>query len=337
MTRKERVIKAIHHQETDIIPYTVDIYDDVREKLKNHYNDPDFEQKLGGHLVFACAGGFPVEGWAGQNIWRDNFGVRWDKTWDKGVGIVMENIVDEDNLDGFPFPDASDPKLYDYVSQVTVHNQDQFIIASVPMSYFERAWSLCGMENVLADMIGNEAFIFKLLNRILEYNLTLIGRYLEYEIDCVHINDDYGQQTGLIMGPSLWRKFFKPGLKMMASKIKSKGKYVYLHSCGNIAEIIPDLIEIGVDIINPLQPEVMDVFWLKNEYGKDITFHGGISEQKTLNFGTPDDVENEMRDKMACLGKGGGYILAPSQGMTASVPVDNAARFIKIATSQGRE
>ena len=331
MTNRERIIKAVKHQEADIIPYTVDLGPEMWEKLKNYYNNENFAQKLMSPLSYTGAGGFPVGGWLGDDIVQDHFGVRWDKSRDKGVGVVIENLVNEDNVDDFPFPDSSDPNLYAHMSQ---RNPDQFVIAAVPLAYFERAWSLCGMENLLAGMAGDERFVFRLLERILDFNMTMIRHYVEYDIDCVHINDDYGQQTNLIMGPKHWRKFFKPGLKEMAGAVKSKGKYVYLHSCGNISEIIPDLIEIGVDIINPFQPEVMDVFHLKNEYGKDMTFHGGISEQMTLNFGTPDDVEREMRDKMARLGKGGGYILAPSQGMTANVPAENAARFIEVASSQ---
>ena len=334
MTNRERVIQAILHKETSIIPYTVDMYAEVREKLKTYYSDPNFYRKLRNHLTFTGTAGFPLEGLLGGDIWRDHFGVRWDKSRDKGVGVVMEPLICEESLESFAFPDPDDPKLYGQVEKVIAEKRDNFIIASVPMGYFERAWSLYGIENLLCDMVGNPGFVERLMERILDYNLKLIGQYITYDVDCVHINDDYGQQAGLIMRPDHWRRFFKPGLRAMTDAIKFGGKYVYFHSCGNIEEIIPDLIEIGVDIINPLQPEVMDVFRLKREYGADITFHGGVSEQHTLNFGTPDDVEREMRDKMARLGKGGGYILAPSQGMTANVPVENAARFIQVATSQ---
>ena len=334
MTERERVKKAVGHQETDIIPYTVDIYADVREKLKLYYNDPEFEQKLGNHIVFMRASGFPLEGWAEPDVWRDRFGVKWDRSFDKGVGVVRELIVSEETFADYVFPDPEVDKLYDAMAESIKYNPDKFLIASVGESYFERAWSLHGMENVLTDMVVNEKFLFRLLEGILEYNMKLIDRYLAFDIDCVHINDDYGQQTGLIMGAAMWRKFFKPGLKKMAGRIKSRGKFVYLHSCGDVSEIMPDLVEIGIDILNPLQPEVMDVFRLKKEFGAHMTFHGGVSEQRTLNFGTPGDVEREMREKMGKLGKDGGYILAPSQGMTGKVPVENAAKFIEVATTQ---
>lgn len=334
MTCKQRVIDVINHKEADKIPYTVDLLTDSREKLKDYYNDPDFESKLENPFAYTGASGFPKEREVEPGIYQDNFGVHWDRRIDKDCGIIHEAIVNEDNFDDFEFPNPNDEKLYHHLIKTINDHPDKFIIAGGP-SIFERSWFLCGLENVLMDMAVNEKFLFKMYDKIMDYNLQLIDNYLKFDIDCVHINDDYGQQTGLIMGGKYWRKFFKPGLKLMVDKIKSGNKYVRLHSCGNITEIIPDLIEIGIDIINPLQPEVMDVFWLKDTYGKDITFHGGISEQRTLNTGTPDDVEKEMREKMKRLGRGGGYILGPSQGITSNVPVENVVRFIDVAKSQG--
>lgn len=334
MTPKERVIQAINHNETDILPYTVDMYDEIKEKMKDFYHDSNFSDKFNNHLFFIAAKGFPREKWINDNVWQDHFGVQWDRSMDKGVGINISPLFTEDSFDSYVFPDPTDASLFSTFPEAIEKEKDKFIIASVVMSYFERSWALYGFENVLMEMAVNEEFMFKLLGKILEYNLKLIDEYLKFNIDCIHINDDYGQQSGLIMGPVLWRKFFKPGLKTMSERIKSKGKLVYLHSCGNISEIMPDLIEIGIDIINPLQPEVMDVFKLKEEFGAKITFHGGISEQKTLNFGTPDDVESEMKEKIKKLGKGGGYIIAPSQGMTRDIPAENVDRFIKIVTSQ---
>ena len=333
MTPKERVIRAVRHQTTDIIPYTIDMLGEVRSALTELY--PEIAESYTNHLVFMQPDGFPLAREVEKDIFSDHFGVIWNKSVDKGCGVVVGTLIDKDNFDDFVFPDPTDPVLYRHFPDFLERNNDLFIIGALSMSYFERAWTLYGMENLLIAMTEDEGFVYKLLEGILDYNLKLIGEYAKFdEIDCIHINDDYGQQTNLIMGPRLWRKFFKPGLKIMADKIKSAGKFVYLHSCGNISEIIPDLIEVGIDIVNPLQPEVMDVFALKREYGKNITFHGGVSEQRTLNFGTPDDVEHEIREKIKLLGEGGGYILAPSQCMTARVPVENAARFIQVATNQ---
>jgi uroporphyrinogen decarboxylase len=190
------------------------------------------------------------------------------------------------------------------------------------------------MENLLSDMAVNESFVFKLLDRIHDFNIKTIEQLLKYDIDCIHINDDYGQQVGLIMGPALWRKYFKPYLKEAVAKIKTGGKYVRLHSCGDLSEIMTDIVELGIDILNPFQPEAMDVYKIKREYGMYITFDGGVSEQSIMARGTPDDVERETMEKMKFLGKGGGYIVGPSQGITRDVPVENIDRFIKVVTSQ---
>lgn len=334
MTPKERVIKAIQHQETGYLPYTVDFCGDAYEKWLKHYNGKSFMNGVDLHIVRTCALGFPREKKIKDDIYQDAFGTQWDRSMDKGVGVIVAPLLTEDSFDSFEFPDPTDPKLYKHFPRFVQENADKFKIASVPLSYFERSWAIYGFENVLMEMASNEDFMFKMLDKILEYNLKLIDQYLKFDIDCIHINDDYGQQKGLIMGPELWRKFFKPGLKQMYDRIKSSGKYVYHHSCGDLTEIIPDFIELGVDILNPFQPESMDVFTLKEEYGKYITFHGGVSEQKTLAFGTPDEVERETREKISRLGKGGGYILGPSQEITRDVPFENIERFIQVITSQ---
>jgi len=333
MTPKERVIRAVRHQLTDFIPYTVDMLGEVRSALTELC--PEIAASYTNHLVFVQPEGFPREQEIGKDVVADRFGVIWNKRVDKGCGVVVGTLINRDNFCNYDFPDPTNPVLYRHFPDFLKKNNDRFIVGAISLSYFERAWTMYGMENLLIDMTEEEGFVFKLLEGILGYNIKLIGEYAKFdEIDCIHINDDYGQQTNLIMGPRLWRKFFKPGLKVMADKIKSVGKFVYLHSCGNISEIIPDLIEVGIDVINPMQPEVMDIFSLKHEYGRNITFHGGVSEQRTLNFGTPDDVEREIREKIKLLGGGGGYILAPSQCMTARVPVENAVRFVQVATNQ---
>jgi uroporphyrinogen decarboxylase len=334
MTPRERAIKAIQHQETDYLPYTVDFCGDAYEKLVRHYNGTTFLNGVEQHIVKTSAFGFPRENKIGNDIYQDAFGTQWDRSVDKGVGVIVSPLFTEETFDRYEFPDPTSLELYRHIPNFIEENKDKFIIASVPLSYFERSWAIYGMENVLIDMAVNEDFMFKMLDKILEYNLKLIDQLLKFDIDCVHINDDYGQQKGLIMGPALWRKYFKPGLKQMYDKIKSAGKYVYHHSCGDLVEIIPDFIELGVDILNPFQPESMDVFKVKEEYGKYITFHGGVSEQKTMALGTPDEVEKETYEKIIRLGKGGGYILGPSQEITRDVPIENVERFIKVITSQ---
>jgi uroporphyrinogen decarboxylase len=138
------------------------------------------------------------------------------------------------------------------------------------------------------------------------------------------------------MSPDMWRMYFKKPLKKMYDMVHSYGLPVSIHSCGNITEIIPDLIEMGVNMITPLQAEVLDFEFLKKEYGKDLTFWGGVSTQKTLPYGTTDDVRAEVRERIRVLGKNGGYVLAPSHELQGDIPLENILAFIDEAQNQSK-
>lgn len=194
---------------------------------------------------------------------------------------------------------------------------------------FERAWTLTGMENLLV-YISDPEFVDTLLDNILEYNLEIIDIALEYDIDGFLFGDDWGQQKGLIMGPVLWRKFIKPGIAKMYEKVKSHGKLVAQHSCGDVSELFPDLIDIGLDIYQTFQPEIYNIKDVKKKFGKHLSFWGGISTQTLLPVATPDEVKRVTRETMEILGDGGGYIAAPTHAVPGDVPPENIAALIEV-------
>jgi uroporphyrinogen decarboxylase len=153
---------------------------------------------------------------------------------------------------------------------------------------------------------------------------------LAFDIDGMRFGDDWGQQRGLIMGPALWREFIKPRIAALYGLVKAKGKRVFIHSCGRIEELIPDLIEVGVDVFNPFQPEVMDVEQVKRRYGEKLTFFGGISTQKTLPYGTVSEVKDEVRRLVDLVGRDGGYIAAPSHDVPKDAKPENIAAMIEV-------
>jgi len=173
------------------------------------------------------------------------------------------------------------------------------------------------------------------LDRIMDWILAVVREYSKYpRIDAIYFGDDWGQQHGLIMGPRIWREFLKPRLAKIYAEVKSAGKFVLIHSCGDIQGILPDLIEIGLDVFNPFQPEVMDVHEIKRMYGDRLTFFGGISLQKTLSFGTPEDVKAEVIDRIQTIGKGGGYICNACHAITRDVPAENIDMLIQTLRNQ---
>jgi uroporphyrinogen decarboxylase len=156
---------------------------------------------------------------------------------------------------------------------------------------------------------------------------------MKYDIDAVYFGDDWGQQHGLQMGPRLWHQFIYPVLKRMYAVVHGAGKYVFIHSCGDVDELFDDLIGIGLNCFNPFQPEVMDVVSLMERYRGRLTFHGGLSTQRTLPFGTVEDVRMETQHLLK-MGAPGGYIIAPAHDVEGDVPMENMLAFIELLQNQ---
>jgi len=190
------------------------------------------------------------------------------------------------------------------------------------------------MENLLMDFHLNPEFVNELFDNILQYNMKIIDAALQYDIDGFYFGDDYGQQNGLIMSPQTWRTFIMPGLKQMFGKVKEAGKAVALHSCGNILELLGDLIDIGLDIYQTVQPEIYDLSKLKTDYGKDLTFWGAISTQKTLPFVSPDELRGIVKQTINIMGVNGGYIAAPTHKVPQDVPVENMIALFEVLKEQ---
>ena len=168
----------------------------------------------------------------------------------------------------------------------------------------------------------------------LEIARQIIDAAVRFDIDGFYFGDDYGQQRGLLMSPETWCKFIKPGLAKMFEKVKATGKVVALHCCGNIEAILCDLIDMGLDIYQTVQPEVYDLKKLKAEYGKDITFWGAISTQQTLPFVSPSELKDVVRKTIDIMNHNGGYIAGPTHRIPEDVPAENVAALIEIFKQQ---
>jgi uroporphyrinogen decarboxylase len=154
-----------------------------------------------------------------------------------------------------------------------------------------------------------------------------------YDLDAVNLGDDWGQQHGLIMGYPRWREFIYPVLKRMYAEVKKIDRCVSIHSCGDVDELFDDLIGIGLDLFNPFQPEAMDVTALLPAYRGRLAFHGGMSTQRTLPYGTVDEVKAETR-RLIELGRAGGYIFAPAHAVEGDVPLENMLAFLEVLKGQ---
>jgi len=209
---------------------------------------------------------------------------------------------------------------------------DKYILVRVYGSHFEKAYFARGIEGFLADMAGSPEFARRLLTRIIDRNLVMLEAMLTApEIDGVLLGSDWGSQQDLLMSPDSWEELIRPGEQREYDLIHAYGKDVWIHSCGNVEKIIPSLLDMGVDVLNPVQPEAMDIGRLKSAYGERLTFWGGLSTQRTLPFGTPDEVREECRGVKRLLGRTGGLIFSPAQSIQNDVPVDNIMALLEIA------
>jgi len=334
MTNRERVIASLEHRQPDKTPYTIGFTQKARAKMAEFYGDPDFESKLGN--CFTLLKTVRRDAWQEiePDLWRDQFGVQWDRSVDKDIGIVVNRLVTPENVAEFALPDAHDPDRFWNYPKTDTDKGDRFYIAEIGFSLFERAWTLAGMQALLESMMCDPDFVHTLLDKILEYNLAIIDEACRYPIDAMYFGDDWGSQRGLIMGYDRWRAFIEPRIRQMYKAVKDRGRYVVIHSCGCVDELFPDLIADGLDVFNPFQPEVMDVFEAKRKYGDRLCFFGGISTQRILPYATPDETREHVKRLIDGVGRDGGLFAAPAHAIPPDARTENMAAMIEVLQNQ---
>lgn len=335
MNRRELVIEALEHRETPIIPYHLDFTLQALEQMQAFTKNKDIETELGGFLNYVQYWGWPTELAAQPGHFKDDFGVVWNRTGaDRDIGVIDFPQIEDLEDYNYVFPEFDETRLRAEYEALVKNKGDRFTFAGFGFCMFERSWSLMGMENVLMSMITCPDELEAFYDRICNYYLPMIDIALEYDIDGVYFGDDWGQQKGLIMGSELWRQFIKPRVARLYAKVKSKGKYVLQHSCGDCHEILPDLIEIGLDCYQTFQPEVYDIVKMKAFYGDKLTFWGGISTQQCLPQSTKEEVIAETVSIMKTLRKGGGFIAAPTHALAFDVPPENILAMVDVFKNQ---
>jgi uroporphyrinogen decarboxylase len=328
-TPRERVQQAIRHVEPDRVPYHLSYTRLAREKLEAYYGTSELDEVLDNHIVKYKPR--PPEVQEAPGMWRDEFGVLWNRTLDTDIGVVETRLLTERSLKNFAAPDPHDARRYAGLPGFIAKHPNRFRIINLGKSLFERAWMLRGLTDLMVDMLEAPAFVEELLEAIAAFNLEIIAEVTRYDIDAVMFGDDWGQQNGLLFSPRLWRRLIRPQIERMYRAVHAANKAVFIHSCGQVQSLFPDLIEAGVDVFNPFQPEVMDPYATKRQWGHALTFYGGLSIQRLLPFGTPQAVRAEVHHLMEAVGRGGGFILAPSHDMPGDIPIENLVAFVEAA------
>jgi len=256
----------------------------------------------------------------------------------KDIHPLAEAESLNDILD-YPLPDPSRPEAYIHLSEEThrYHARDLAVNGILCVTIFEVAWAIRSMEALFTDMALRPEMAAALLDRMMELRLVQARQLVQAGVDILSLGDDVSTQRGLMMSPAMWRKWFKPRLAAIIAEARRlrPGIPIFYHSDGDCRAIIPELIEIGVTILNPVQPECMDPAELKRQYGDRLAFWGTIGTQTTMPFGTPDEVRATVRERIRTVGAGGGLVLAPTHILEPDVPWENILAFFEAVECYG--
>ncbi len=325
LTRKERMRRALWRQPVDRLPTQINCTPVMARNLAGHFGVavPDLEARLDNHLLRVEPDHSRRASADGRTSF-DWWGAGWD-TQTEGYWNTACPLAENDSLEAFPWPDPQAPHLLDGARRAMAGDERQrFVAPNLGLCLFERAWSLRGFEALLMDLAERPAWVEDLLERITVIQAALARRFVALGVDGGYFGDDYGAQRGLLFSPATWRALFKPRLARMFAVFREAGLPVILHSDGDIWPILPDLVEIGLTCLNPVQPEVLNHARLHREYGARLSFYGGISTQTALPNGTPAEVRAAT---LACARElapdGTGLILGPSHRMQSDIPLTN--------------
>jgi len=329
MNNRDLIKNTLSHIQCEKIPFNIFFTPSALEKAEKYYGSPldevlNFPLRIGGLNSFKPTFAVPTE--YGKYT-RDEFGVLWSTGFDDR-GIPIGPCIIEPDIKKYIFPDPKSPYRYKDIESWLKNKNDSYRLITVG-DLWERATFMRGFEDILMDLYLNPKFVYELMQGIMDYNLaTMEFLSRNFNIDGIVLSDDYGTQKAMIVSPETWRKFIKIYLFQILKQAKKYGWIIFLHSCGYIEPIIKDLIEMEVDILHPIQPETMDIFKLKRNYGSDITFCGGLSTQRLLPYGKPHEIKESVKMLKEVMGKNGGYILDTGIQIIPDVPIENIVAFI---------
>jgi uroporphyrinogen decarboxylase len=371
MKPRERLLTALRHQEPDRVPVDlggnstgieVEAYNRLKDLIgfkgetktfvRDHVEvDEPILERFGVDTRYVRVG--PPRGYVMKvekdNSYQDIWGTRWKKPPSSFYWDMVDYPIKEPTLDAlkkYRWPDPKDPGrtdgLRERAKKLFETTDYAIVLDAAGFGVFETGWMLRGVENFLMDLAAEPKFAEELMQGVADYLLALYDRVLaeagEY-LQVVMVGDDLGTQHGPMISPEAYRKLVKPAQKRVWQFIKGRTKaYLFLHSCGSVRKFIPDWIELGLDILNPVQVAAkdMDPGELKREFGKDLTFWGGgCDTQRVLTFGTPDDVEKDVRKRIAQFAPGGGFVFNQIHNIQPQVPPENIVRMFETVLKYG--
>jgi uroporphyrinogen decarboxylase len=334
ISQKERVIAQINHIETDRVPYHLafDPGSFIEERLDDYYGSDAWRRQIDNAIFQLPLPSMEINLDLGEKRYTDAYGSEWRL--DLRPYSLEKPALSGPSLDGYSFPKVDDLFDDDFESkalEIIEREKDRFLVAAYGFGLFERSWVLRGFENVLMDVVVNTDFYEELLDKLLDHQMEILDRLLKLPVDGIWFFDDWGYQQGVLIGPDRWRKLFKPRYEALYRRTHDSGKYVLTHCCGCIEEILDDVIEIGLDVYQSVQPEPKNnnPYDLKKKFGDKITFWGGLGSQGLIPHGTPAEIKYEVNRLCQNMSIGGGYILGPAKEIQPETPNENIAAIVE--------
>lgn len=356
MTSRERVLAALARQPTDRVPrllyeeaigYTPAIDALLRERCAPKAPRDYFAMDITS-VAFAPTA-LPRDRfapWLGADAATalatgqvDEWGVWW-KTGNSyhfaEVDSPLRGELGLERLSEYPMPDLDQAYRFAGVRERVdaLHGQG-FAVAAYAGSVFEQSWYIRGLEDLMVDMLAAPEIAHHLFDRTSALQRHAAEQFARAGVDIIITGDDVAGQHGLLISHGTWREFLKPRLAATARAAKAANPhaFVFYHSDGDVSPLVPELIEAGIDILNPIQPECMDPAAIKRQYGNRLAFWGTVSVQRTMPLGSPEEVKAEVRARIRDVGRGGGFILAPAHVLGPETPWENIVAFFEAADS----
>jgi uroporphyrinogen decarboxylase len=307
-------------------------------------NTYELERQLGVDMLLTSVG-WANSYYQSDGVYTDEWGIGWEPVeYETRFGqgryteMVKHPLAEDEAIEHYQPPDPNRPQLYADAEQAIAEFKDEYWIVGVTVTtIWETAWALRGYGRMLMDLITYPDLANRILDIPYQYHLTAAKKLVEMGVDMIWIGDDVGTQKAMLIAPDLWRQVLKPKVAEFIGTLKAINPDIKIayHSDGYIYPIIPDLIEIGLDVLNPVQPACMDPAKLKKDFGDKLCFWGSIDEQHTLPFGSPDDVHKEIEQRLATIGKDGGLVIGPTHHVQLDTPLENF--WAMVNTVKGRE
>lgn len=364
MSSKERVTKALQRKELpDCVPLQFDLCKQLLEAFGNKLGVPvtwskswfeDITFRISGNeirtalgsdcvIVGACAAeGFKDKGEKG-GVRVNEFGMKMKQgpIYVDVIGGPFESIKTASEVEHFEWPDPHDPSRYVHAEEdIAKFKDSHFIIGDCEVTLFTLCEELVGMEKYLMDLALGVEYIEPLLEKALIWSTGIALELVERGVDAIWFGDDWGAQTSLLVSPQVFRKVFKEAYRRMFMAVKDKNPkcMIIMHSDGAVSALLDDFIDTGMEVFNPVQPNVPghDGSELKTAFGQRLSFFGGIDQQYLLPFARIDEIEREVEKKIKELGRGGGYMIAPAHIIQADVSPERVETFISAVKKFGR-